>query len=92
MPGAAALAALEAPVTDLRDALDEVNRQRGQCQGTKLAKDKAMAVFDDTYLQIARMLVSSFRLAGKEKLAAQIPLSLRRRTRSKPGRREDAGA
>ena len=88
VPGGPALAALVTPVADLRTALDEVNRQRGKCQGTKLTKDKAMALFDETYLQIVRMLVPSFRLAGKEKLAAQIPLSLRRRARPKSGRGE----
>lgn len=79
------LAAIEPHADELRGAIDEVNLERGKVQGTKIVKDRAMKTFDETYLQIVRVLVPSFRLAGKHKLAAQIPMSLRRRTRRKAG-------
>ena len=44
---------------------------------TKIAKDRAMEAFDETYLLIVRMLVWAFRLAGRRELAAKLPTSLR---------------
>lgn len=86
IPAEPVLEAIEAPFRELREAVDEVLFERGKVPGTKIVKDRAMKAFDETYLQIVRMLVPSFRLAGKNKLADQIPMSLRRRTR-----RNDAG-
>ena len=88
IPAEPALGAVETPLRELREAIDEVHYERGKVQGTKIAKDRAMKAFDETYLQIVRMLVPSFRLAGKHQLADQIPMSLRRRTRRNAGGEE----
>jgi hypothetical protein len=69
---------LEAPLSELRAALVEVDRERARVQGTKVAKDRALTSFDQTYRLIVRMLVSAFRLAGQEELAARLPTSVRR--------------
>lgn len=78
VPAERVLALLGPRLRELREAIDEVVREQGRAQGTKVAKDKALGVFDETYLLVVRMLASAFRLAGHRELAAKIPTSLRR--------------
>lgn len=73
---------LEPPAQELRDAVTRVTREQTKVQGTQVAKDAAMADFDETYLLFVRILVAVFRLAGQRELAARLELSVRRRAQT----------
>ena len=79
--GESLAAAIKPRLRELREAIDDVTRDEGKAEGTKVEKDKAMNVFDGTYQHVVRTLVEAFHLAGKPELAARIPTSLRRRSR-----------
>ena len=66
---------LEGVVAELRD-------QRRVAQGTRLAKNRALAAHDNTFLWISRTLEGYYQLAGEPELAAQI-----RPSQTRPGRR-----
>lgn len=73
---------LESSAQELRDAVTLVTREEAKVQGTQVAKNAAMADFDETYLLFVRILVAVFRLAGERELAARLELSVRRRPRT----------
>lgn len=60
-PAEPVLEAIETPLRELREAVDAVHLERGKVQGTKIAKDRVMKAFDETYIQIVRMLLSAWR-------------------------------
>jgi len=73
---------LEEPVRQLRQAMDDLTRELSRAHGTQVAKDRALAYFDEVYGLFVRLLQSTFRLAEKPDLAERLPLRLSRRSGS----------
>lgn len=74
---------LQAAVTRLETALDDVAREKTEADATQVAKNLAMGEFDDTFLRVARTLEALYTLAGELELAARV-----RPSRRRPGRTE----
>lgn len=78
--------ALEAAVTRLQKALEDIAREKTEADATLVAKNLAMKEFDQTFLRVARTLEALYTLAGELDLAARVRPAPRR-----PGRTETVG-
>ena len=70
--------ALEPRVTKLRLALTDLRKRERQTEAAQLAKEEAMAEFNQGFLWMARTVESYLRLAGLTKQAALVRPSTRR--------------
>jgi hypothetical protein len=78
--------AIEAAVTRLETALENVADEKTKADATQVAKDFAMKEFDATFLRVGRTLEALYTLAGALDLAARV-----RPSRRRPGRTETVG-
>lgn len=75
----ATMAATLEPMTErVREAFEGVSRETRETESLKVAKDRALAEYNASFLWIARTVESLFRLAGLEELADRVRPSARR--------------
>jgi hypothetical protein len=76
---------LEKPARQLRQVMDDLTSEQTKAHGTKVAKDKATADFDEAYQLFVGTFRPAFRLVGEHELSERLTLKLSRR----PGQSEE---
>ncbi len=80
---AAMIADLQPDVDELRELVEELNRENRRSDATLVAKNKAMEEYDRTFRLVASMLAAYYTLAGHEELAQRVAPSIRRAGRTR---------